>query len=203
MSQIKPTLITLRNVRINHVAVFEPSEYQGRKSYNIQLLLPKGSAEEKQALAAQLAACEVKWPGKDSKGVAKGARKLASFIGNNVNCVSDGDLKDFEPLEGHTILRATRDASKVKPVAVDRYRGEDGKLERLKEEDGKIYPGVWVNATVEFWAQDGENPGSRCSFINVQFVKHGTPLGGGVAPSEVGLDELDFEEDDDQTDDLI
>jgi len=55
--------------------------------------------------------------------------------------------------------------------------GIDGKT-LLKETDGIIYGGCYVNAILDFYAQSGENPGMRCSLVGVQFLRDGPAFSG-------------------------
>jgi len=183
--------ITLKNVRINQVHVWEAQEYMGKVAYKCQYLLPKGSDLLKQVQVAMLADCEEVWP-------KKGKARLASFTGKTETCLRDGDLIEWEPLHGHMVLTANRDVDKGAPKIFNRNRDENGHLEQLKPSEGKIYSGVIANSTVEIWAQENPKyPGIRCTLINLQFVKHAPAFGGGEPASDTGLDDLGYDDDDD------
>lgn len=185
------TKITLKEVRFSFPEVFAPKAFKDSNNYSCSYLLPKGSEVLKQVEAAILEAANITWPG-------KGARKLLTFTGATQNCLTDGDLKDSDISAGHMILKANRQPKAGKPMVVDRGKNAAGEWQHLVESDGKIYSGVFGNSTVEFWAQESkENPGIRCTLINVQFAKHAPAFGGGAPVSDEGLDDLGFEEDDD------
>ena len=187
------TKITLKEIRLSFPEVFVPKQFKDNLSYSCSYLIPKGSELLKQVEASMLEAAELTWPG-------KGAKKLLSFTGNNQRCLTDGDLKDSEISAGFMVLKANRSPKAGKPMVVDRAKNADGSWQHLSESDGKIYSGVYGNSTVEFWAQDGENPGIRCTLINVQFAKHAQAFGGGSPVSDEGLDDLGYDGDDEDDD---
>lgn len=129
----------------------------------------------------------------------------------------DGNTMTWEGPEGLMVLKGTKQEKSGAPLVLSnvRYSGDevpaqvgkfviigdakgtpygrdgDGKLVKLTDCDDEItvpYSGCYVNASVEFWAQDGENPGIRCSLRAVQFLRDGDAFAGG---SKVAADELD------------
>jgi hypothetical protein len=183
------TKITLKEVRFSFPEVFTPKPFKDSLSYSCGYLIPKDSPQVKLIKDAMVEAANKLWPG-------KGEKKLLTFTGATQNCFTDGDLKDSAITEGHMVLKAIRKPKAGKPIVVDRGKDASGNWVHLSEADGKIYSGVYGNSTVELWAQAGENPGIRCTLINAQFVKHAPAFGGGVAVSADGLDDLGFEDDD-------
>jgi hypothetical protein len=185
-------IVVLKDVIALPYDVFEPGTYEGRSSYTCKFLLPKGSDVAKLVKATMLEEANNVWKN-------KGQQKLNSFTGKTENCLRDGDLQDWEPLHDHYVLSAkARATPQNKPLLVDRVKGADGKLKILTPADGKMYKGVRVNAKVELWGQDKNNPGMRCSLLVVQFKEHSPEFSGGTTPSVEGMDDLSFEEDTDE-----
>lgn len=93
-------------------------------------------------------------------------------------CLRDGDEKEYDGYAGCMFLSA---ANKRRPTVIDRDKSP------LTAEDNKPYPGCYVNAVVNLWAQDSQY-GRRinASLEVVQFVKDGPAFG---AP-RVNLDVL-------------
>ncbi|MGA0207534.1 MAG: ssDNA-binding protein [Ilumatobacteraceae bacterium] len=99
----------------------------------------------------------------------------------------DGAEKD---LDGYGAGRCFLSAkSKTRPTIIDRDKTP------LAEEDGKLYPGCWVNAIVTPWAQDN-NYGKRVNFnlLLVQFVKDDEPFGDSVQADTSLLPDLEPED---------
>jgi hypothetical protein len=185
------TKMTLKNVRFSFPEVFVPKQFKDSLSFSCGFLIPNEDPQVIAVQAAMLEAANKLWPG-------KGTQKIRTFTGATQNCLTDGNLKESDITAGHMVLKANRKPKAGKPMVVDRGKDANGQWIHLTEADGKIYSGVFGNATVEFWAQAGENPGIRCTLINVQFYKHAPAFGGGCSVSADGLDDLGFEEDDDQ-----
>ncbi|CAN0502063.1 unnamed protein product, partial [Phaeothamnion confervicola] len=75
-------------------------------------------------------------------------------------------------------------ASSGRPLVID------GQKNPLVEEDGKPYGGCYVNATVEIYAQKGENAGIRCGLLAVQFARDGDAFTAGSKPSADDFDDV-------------
>lgn len=101
------------------------------------------------------------------------------------SCLRDGNEKaDKEGYgDGVTFFNASR---KTRPVVVDRN------LNPITEEDGVIYGGCYVNATVRFWVQDNKF-GKRVNaeLRGVQFVKDGESFGAGPVNAEEEFDAIE------------
>jgi hypothetical protein len=81
---------------------------------------------------------------------------------------------------------------KQRPTVVDRD------VNPITEEDGVIYAGCYVNATVRPWVQDNKY-GKRVNFQlrAVQFVKDGDPFGMAPVNAHEEFEALDEDDDDD------
>lgn len=122
------------------------------------------------------AVAEAKW-GPKAAGILK-ALKAADKL-----ALHNGDTKaEYEGYEGNLFISSR---SKVRPTVFDQQRNE------LSEQDGKPYSGCYVNASVEFWAQDNPDYGKRINaqLRGVQFLRDGDAFAGGGRPAEA--DEFD------------
>ena len=164
---------TLKDVRICFTqqlfkaASFKPED---DPKYDSTFIMEPGSQSEKMLKKAMLDTAEEKWPG-------KGSATLKQLVASNRVCLRDGAEKSqHEGFEGNVFVKGS---SKKRPTVVDRDRSP------LTEQDGRIYPGCYVNAILEVWAQDSKDWGKRINaeLVGVQFVKDDAPLGGGAAPA--------------------
>jgi hypothetical protein len=107
----------------------------------------------------------------------KATETLKSLKAQNKIALRDGAEKaDYDGFgEDVVFINASTDK---RPGVYDRDRTP------LTQDDGKPYAGCYVNAIVEFWAQDNAY-GKRinASLSGVQFRADGTPFGGGAAPA--------------------
>ena len=140
----------------------------------------KGSKQDKALWKAIEEAAEQAW-GK------KGAAKVEAFKPVKQQfCVQDGDKSDFEPSHGTWRITAHRSEKHGAPELRTR------KNTPITQE-GVIYDGCFVNADLDIWTQDGENPGIRCGLVGVQFVEDGPAFGGARKGSSFGSLETDDE----------
>jgi len=165
--------VRLENVRLTFPVLFDPKQVngQGDAKFSAAFLLPRTGPQIEAAQKAIVEAATEKWGAKagDTLKVLKAADKLA---------VHDGDAKsDYDGYAGTYFVNAS---NKIRPLVIGQNR------EPLVASDGKPYSGCYVNAIVEFWAQDNQF-GKRvnASLLGVQFVRDGERLaGGGVAAAD-------------------
>lgn len=179
MTDVK-TEINLRNVRISYPHLFEPFAYQGqgKAKYSAKFLIPKSDKEQVQKIVETI------------KALAAATYKDKRVPPSEKLCLRDGDTTGRAEDEGYWVLSASDDR---RPVVVNRDKSP------LVAEDEVIYPGCWVNAKVNLWAQDNQY-GKRvnANLWGVQFVKDGDRLGGGrksETPDEMFGDVSDFGDD--------
>lgn len=173
--------ITLKNVRLSFPELFQAKAIDGGKlRYTANFLIPKDDKVQLKAvknIIDQITAEEF-------GGKALPADKLP---------FRDGDEKEYDGYAGHYAISAAKQAELGRPTVVDRDKTP------LAAEDGKPYPGCYVNAIVRFYALNGKSAkkpngyGKRiCASLEVvQFAKDGEPFG---AP-KANLDELPDMED--------
>lgn len=94
------------------------------------------------------------------------------------SCLRDGNEKAELDGYGDGVMFITA-SRKTRPVVVNRD------VTPITEEDGIIYAGAWVNATVRLWVQDNKF-GKRVNaeLRAVQFVKDGESFGAGKVNAE-------------------
>lgn len=181
--------VALSNVRIIYPKVFKAEQYvsngkpSGKPRFSCTFMIEPGGDNFKAVENAIKAAANAKWPG-------KGEAKLKGFRGNsNKFCFIDGDTKDNEIFEGLWILTAHRKEDQGRPGVFARNKSP------LAESDNEVYGGIWADARVEIWAQDGENSGIRCKLSSIRKLRDGEPLsGGGRRPSADDYDDVEEEE---------
>lgn len=183
------TKITLKNARLAFPALFEPKAVNAgdKPAFGAALLIPKNHPQVAAINAAIQEAAEAKWG-------QKAAAHLKALKAADKTALHDGDIKSqYAGFEGNLFVSARNQS---RPTVVDRDKTP------LAQADGKPYAGCYVNAVLEFWAQDN-NYGKRinCSLLGVQFVKDGEAFAGGGVASEDDFDDLamDDEGDDDLT----
>lgn len=157
--------LRLRHVRLSFPALFTPKENEGdngtiTKKFGASFIFPRtGDEHENLKFAKQAVDHCVKTglkgrdPGPDRKCLRSGASKPdLDGYGDDVAFISA--------------------SSKDRPQVVDRA------CNPLVEEDGKVYGGCYVNATVRLWAQDNKF-GKRVNaqLKAVQFDSDGDPFG--------------------------
>jgi len=109
---------------------------------------------------------------------------------NFKSCLRDGnDKPDIEGYgDGVMFISASR---KTRPAVVDRQ------VNPVTEEDGVVYAGCYVNATIRLWVQDNKF-GKRVNaeLRAVQFVKDGESFGAAPVNAEDEFDALEEKLDD-------
>lgn len=176
------TRVMLTNVRLAFPVLEEPEQFQGqgKPRYSATLLMEPNSANHKAILAAMKAAAGEKW------GAAKAEAAVKGLFASGKTALVDGNLKDkYDGFEGKMALGAHSQASAPPRLL-------DGQKNELPRNTGVIYPGCYVNASVEIWAQDNQF-GKRLNaqLRGVQFAAQGDSFAAGTPASP---DEFDVVE---------
>jgi hypothetical protein len=165
MSKLK-----LADVRLSFPDLFEAVQFQGAGpfSYRASFLLPPNHPQKAAIDAAIKAVAAEKWG-------AKAPQILPGILGtSNKCCFVDGNTKAYDGYAGNWALTTTRPQEKGRPLVLDQAKNP------LVAADGKPYAGCYVNASVEFWAQDNQyGKAIRCTLLGVQFLRDGDAFGGG------------------------
>jgi hypothetical protein len=182
--------LMLTGVRCAFLVLGDPEDYQGNKQFrwSATALVPNGSALKTAIENALIAVAEEKWP---KKGQAK---YEAILMDPKTCCFTDGKRKpDYDGFAGHWALTAHRYQEKGRPLVFDKDKSPIYKPtnELYEGKAGKIYPGMFTNMHVEFWAQDNRNGnGLRCTLLGIQAAKDGDAFGGGAAVNPEAFGEV-------------
>lgn len=177
-------------VRLSFPDLYKPVEFKagdGKPRYNGSFILVPGGANDKAVKATIAAAIAEKI---DAKKIAAFAKSVEGQ--GNKYCYVSGDSKEYDGYAGNMILTGHRRAGDGKPGVFDCTRaGSDGKPLPLDAESGKPYAGCYVNASLDIYVQDGENPGVRCGLKGVFFAADGDAFSGSVAAGagDFGIEE--------------
>lgn len=173
-----PAIVKLPGVRLSFPHLFQPhSMEEGQeKKYSATFLLDEKEhgklLEQIDALIDRLALDEFK--------------KKVSFK----RCLRDGNEKiELEGYgDGKFFISA---ASKVRRAVVDHD------LTPIIEEDGKIYAGCYVNASIRLWVQNNQwGKRVNAELRAVQFLKDGESFGAGKVNVEDEFDAIEGDEPD-------
>lgn len=167
--------IKLNNVRLSFPSLFQKAQFDGTETkYEATFLLDKVKhattiKQIEEAIAAKIAS--------DLKGAKVPANKL---------CLRDGDEVEYDGYGGHMTLKAS---TKKRPLVLNKDKSP------VTEADGVVYSGCYVNAIVEFWAQNNQF-GKRinATLLGVQFAADGEAFSsGGSSASVDDFDDLENE----------
>ena len=189
--------VTLRNVRTSFLRVWEAKPYEegSHPRYSANILIEPGSDNDKAIRAAITATARENW-GEKSKAIlgaiAGDSGKFCYQDGNRKG--PNGDMKETDGYEGMWWIASNRNQKDGAPALV----GRGGPDDHLKEEDGILYSGCYVNATLDIYAQKGKYQGMRSTLVGLQFVSDGDSFGGAPRASANDFEALDAstEEDD-------
>ena len=172
--------VMLLGVRLAFPVLNEPESFQGegKPRYSATALIEPGSENHKACLAAMRAAAVEKW------GEAKADAAVKGLTAALKTALGDGNLKsEYAGFEGMVYVAAHAQAASPPTLL-------DGQKRQLPRNTSVIYPGCYVNMSVEFWAQDNQwGKRINASLRGVQFVKDGDSFGAGApaAADEFGV----------------
>lgn len=173
--------LSLKNVRLAFPVLFTAkADKNGNMKFSAALLFAPDHPAHKMIKAAEQevgkAKWGAKWPGIEKQIATKDRMAL-----------HDGDAK--EQYDGYTGNYFVNASNKVRPLTLDRDKSV------LNEEDGRVYAGCFVNASIELWAQDNTHGKAiNCSLRGIQFASDGDAFAAGGAASEDEFDEVEGEE---------
>jgi hypothetical protein len=208
------SIVKLKDKRLFFPALFEAKAFKDSSTFSATLGIEPGSADDK-AIEAAISEVAV-----GKFGEKKAAARIAAFRPVPQQFpYRDGNTVNWEGAEGLMIIKGSKQEKTGMPLVLSnvRYSGDDlpsfkgkfielhdekgtpygrdadGKLVKLSDVDDEItvpYSGCYVNASIEFWAQDGDNAGIRCSLRGVQFSRDGDSFAGGSKAKADEFDEL-------------
>jgi hypothetical protein len=170
MSNTQPIgRVMLRDVRLSFPALFEATTVagEGKPRFGASLLVHPDHPQLAEVNAKIEAVARDKW--KD-----KAASVLAGLRKTDKVALHDGDTKpQYDGYAGNFFISANSQEN-APPTVVGADRAP------LTAKSGKPYAGCYVNASLEFWAQDNQY-GKRvnCTLRGVQFVRDGDAFSAG------------------------
>ena len=170
----------LQNVRLSYANVWEPKAINGgEEKYSASLLISKEDTKTLKAIKDAIEEAK-------KEGAAKFGGKIPKILKEPLR---DGDEErpDDENYAGMMFMNAN---SKQKPGIVDQ------KVNPIIDQT-EVYSGCYCNVSVSFYAfNTNGNKGIACGLGNIQKVKDGDNLGGGVS-AESEFTKIEKDEDDD------
>ena len=193
MAKINGTKVITNKVRLSFVHVLEPHamEEGQEKKYSTMLLIPKDDKETinymKQAIKAAYEAAK----SDKLKGVKFDKLKITLRDGDD-----EMDIEERPEFEGMYFMNVS---SKTQPQVVKR---EDGMLVKTDSPDD-VYSGVHAIVSINFYAFNTKgNKGVTAGLNNVLTTCKGDFLGG-RANAESDFGDLDWDDDEDDSDDMF
>lgn len=176
------TRVMLTKVRLAFPVLNEPEAFQGegKPRYSGTFLLEKDSENHKAVVAAMRAAAVAKWGEQKADAAVKG------LTAGLKTALIDGDLKSqYDGFEGNMAVSAHSQAANPPRLL-------DGQKKELPRNTGVIYAGAYVNASIEFWAQDNKwGKRINAQLRGVQFHSDGDSFGAGSAASPDEFDTVE------------
>lgn len=170
--------ITIKRVRLAFPAIFTMASVgDGEGAYSARFIIPTDHPSVADLDAAMSAAATEKWGDKGATILPKLIKDGRVAFAKEDYANKNGDV--YDGFEGNFSLGARNGgATPLKPSAFDNSNNP------TTAEDGLIYGGCYVDASVEIYAQDNQY-GRRinCSLRGVRFVGHGDSFGGGTKAS--------------------
>jgi len=167
--------LLLKNVRLSFPSLFKTEQYAGEDTgkFAATFLIPKSDVKAVKAIEdACAAALKEKFGDKIPKGF-----KLP---------IQDGDEREYQGYADHVCIKAS---TKKRPTLVNRDKTP------IVEEDGILYGGCYVNASLDVWVMDNSYGKKVLASLNaIQFVKDGEPFASGSNGAD-DFDELEDEDD--------
>ena len=172
--------VILKKTRTAFLAAYEPramaNDPKSKPAYGSKFIIEPGSANDKLIQSTMLKVAEEKWPG-------KGAAVLKQLTDDKKTCylMKEYTNKDGEVHDGfeNSFSLSTR-SEKLKPTVKNRFNAD------VTEGDaGAPYPGCYVHAAVDIWAQDNQY-GRRinATLQGIMFAEDGGAFGGGRPASD-------------------
>lgn len=167
--------LLLKNVRLSFPSLFAHEQYAGEDTgkFAATFLIAKSDTK---TVAAIEAACKQALIEKFGDKIPKGF-KLP---------IVDGDDKEYQGYADHFSIKAS---TKKRPTLVNRDKTP------IVEEDGILYGGCYVNASLDIWVMDNSYGKKVLASLNaIQFVKDGEAFASGSNGAD-DFDTLDDEDD--------
>ena len=151
--------VLLKNVRLSFPSLFKTEIYAGEdtEKYAATFLIPKSDTK---TVASIEQACKQALVEKYGEGKVPKGFKMP---------LVDGDDKEYQGYADHVCIKAN---TKKRPTLVNRDKTP------IVEEDGILYGGCYVNASIDVWVMDNSYGKKVLASLNaIQFVKDGEAFG--------------------------
>jgi len=159
--------IKLSNVRLSFPQLFEAKTVngEGKPAFSASFLINPKDPQIKVINDAIDAVAKDKWG-------AKADANLKVMRTADKTCLHSGDMKaNYEGFEGMLFVSAR---NPMRPLVLDADKTP------LVAESGKPYAGCYVNASIEFWAQDNQwGKRINCTLRGIQFARDGDAFSAG------------------------
>lgn len=173
----------IKRARIAFPDLFKAKEYEagdGKPRFGCQLLLPKDDPQIEIIKGIAQKLFKEAFP----KGKEGEIHFNAVMADPKAKCINDGDTKVYDGYAGNFYITAHRREQDGPPLVKTRDMKSD-----IREEDGIIYSGCYVNAKVNFWVQDNKNgKGLRCGLEVIQFVEDGEAFSSAAPATTDGME---------------
>ncbi len=162
--------ITLKNVRLAFPNLWEPTTVnnEGKPRFGASFLIAADDPQIADIEAKMKAVAEAKWTGKDKAGKPAWLAIYNGMEKTDKLALHDGDSKSqYDGYAGNMFISAASQENNP-PTVWDRDKTQ------LSSKSGRPYAGCYVDASVEFWAQDNAF-GKRINaqLRGVRFWAHG------------------------------
>lgn len=171
----KSVRLILRDVRCVWPKLFRPDDFKGKRKFSVSLIITKGSENEKKLYAAIRKAVVEQYGPADSEA------RLRKFKQTGVTKFPIKPYGDTEDL----MITPKLDAEKAPngPKVLDQHK-KDIPL----EQESRIQPGYWLNASVDVFCHNKEGGGLAFYLNGVQLVREDALLAGASSVETCGDD---------------
>jgi hypothetical protein len=166
--------VRLDNVRLSFCDLFVPTDFNGdgNMAYKAKVMIEPGEQLDK--IKATIAAVLKEVYPKDS---AKVAKKIEGDVrAYPLHQMDDSDIWTLSTRRPHP--------RKTRPTILGQQR------EQLTAEDGKPYPGCYVNILVDIWAGNYSGDRVGATLEGVQFVRDGQAFSSAVQASASDFEDV-------------
>jgi hypothetical protein len=177
--------LLIKNVRFSYLYCFQPYKGDdGKENYCSHFILPPDHPQMGEIKAAILSVVKAAYP--------EGWEEvIAEMKAKNKICLKDGSAKGNA--DGYKGMKFISGNKKTRFSVVETRNGVNV---QLTQADGRPLSGDFGNAKVEIYYMSHPKGGKmvNCGIQGIQYVRKGTPLGGGgrvADTSEFGIDPAD------------
>jgi hypothetical protein len=175
-----PLRFRIDNVRLAFPVLFKGEQFNGEGKFRCgaQLLLAPDHPQFKQVEAAIEEAAKAKW--KD-----KAAANLKAARAKDKVCLRDGDLKPkYDGFPGNWALSANCAGGDTEPECGKPTVLDASRAKITDPAKSPLYGGCYVNAMVEFYADDRFGSAVNCTLAGIQFRRDGDAFGSAKATAD-------------------